>query len=276
MSLANILLLPPTRIAYLPHSRDPTHGEDTNTKIASLDPFAAIHMAITHGLDSISIIDIKGTNSTYLHTSKDRDDIKPNLSSEKKCEYALSQAIQFNSPIPPENILANMQLAEIMEHTEFTLIQVNKNDPATWGRHQIANQITEASLSIIESATIIARHRITTPALENPDQTHTILWPELRQKAEYFLSIDASVKQNPNKCPDFLIIEYFRRLGITKTKEYVPFTTSSDKDLSEIKNTLTEIGNETLVWLLYLNAYPKIPEFDSFPKNSERWILSKV
>jgi hypothetical protein len=60
MSLANILLLPPTRIAYLPHSRDPTHGEDTNTKVASLDPFAAIHMAITHGLDSISIIDIKG------------------------------------------------------------------------------------------------------------------------------------------------------------------------------------------------------------------------
>jgi hypothetical protein len=156
MSLANILLLPPTRIAYLPHSRDPTHGEDTNTKIASLDPFAAIHMAITHGLDSISIIDIKGTNSTYLHTSKDRDDIKPNLSSEKKCEYALNQAIQFNSPIPPENILANMKLAEIMEHTEFTLIQVNKNDPATWGRHQIANQITESSLSIIESATIVA------------------------------------------------------------------------------------------------------------------------
>jgi hypothetical protein len=161
-----------------------------------------------------------------------------------------------------------------MEHTEFTLIQVNKNDPATWGRHQIANQITEASLSIIESATIVARHRITTPVLENPDQTHTVLWPELREKAEYFLSIDASVKQNPNKCPDFLIIEYFRRLGITKTKEYVSFT--SDKDLSEIKNALTEIGNETLVWLLYLNTYPKIPEFDSFPKNSERWILSKV
>jgi hypothetical protein len=30
------------------------------------------------------------------------------------------------------------------------------------------------------------------------------------------------------------------------------------------------------VWILYLNAYPKIPEFDSFQKKSERWILSKV
>jgi hypothetical protein len=81
---------------------------------------------------------------------------------------------------------------------------------------------------------MVARQRITTPALDNPDQTQTILWPELRKKAEFFLSIDASVKQKPNKCPDFLIIEYFRRLGITKPKEYIPFTTSSNNDLLKI------------------------------------------
>jgi hypothetical protein len=182
MSLANIFILPPTRIAYLPHSRDPTHDENpiSVTQIASHDPFAAEHMAIDHGLNTISMIDIKGSNSTYLNTSKDRDEIKPKLSNEKKSEYALNQAIQFNSTIPVENILANLQMAEIMEHTCFKLKQANKNDPPTWGRHQIANQITKASLSILEHAAVVARHKITTPALDNPDQTQTILWPELR------------------------------------------------------------------------------------------------
>jgi hypothetical protein len=93
----------------------------------------------------------------------------------KKDEYALIQAIEFNSHIPSTNVLANLQLAEIMKHTDFKLLQIDKNDPPTWGRHQIANQITEASLSIIEHATIEARHRITTPELDNPDQTQTIL-----------------------------------------------------------------------------------------------------
>ena len=71
-------------------------------------------------------------------------------------------------------------------------------------------------------------------------------------------------------------MEYFQRLGITKPKEYIPFTISSDKDLSKIKSALVEIESEVLVWLLYLSTYPRIPVFDSFPENSERWILSKV